>query len=116
MNKHTTFLSLILLEARLSAQLVKHDHIAQLALAKTIVADQKLKYVDSLAREIIKERFNTGSGYSQIWVRNLNTFIEATLEERSQSDIRNTIFLFFQMQQPSGEMIFIKKHMKNFNR
>ena len=66
MNKHSIFFSLILLllGARLSAQQVKHDHKAQLALATAIVADQKLKYVDSLAREVIKEGFNAGSGYS----------------------------------------------------
>ncbi|MDR0264178.1 MAG: hypothetical protein LBJ04_13240 [Sphingobacterium sp.] len=107
MNKHTSFFSLILLllGARLSAQQVKHDHKAQLALATAIVADQKLKYVDSLAREVIKEGFNAGSGYSQIWARDLNTFIETALEEKSQSDIRGAILLFFQMQQPNGEMV-----------
>jgi len=107
MNKKTTFFGLILLllGTRLSAQQIKHDRVAQLELAKIIVADQKLKYVDSLAREIIKEGFNAGSGYSQIWARDLNTFIETALEERSQSDIRGAILLFFQMQQPNGEMI-----------
>ena len=107
MNKKTTFFGLILLllGTRLSAQQIKHDRVAQLELAKIIVADQKLKYVDSLAREIIKEGFNAGSGYSQIWARDLNTFIETALEERSQSDIRGAILLFFQMQQPNGEMV-----------
>lgn len=107
MKKNTPFFSLILmlLGTQLSAQQTKPDRIAQLKLAKSILADQNLKYVDSLAREVIKEGFNAGSGYSQIWARDLNTFIETALEERSQTDIRGTILVFFKMQQPNGEMV-----------
>ncbi len=107
MKKNTTFFSLILLllGTQLSAQQTKPDRIAQLKLAKSILADQNLKYVDSLAREVIKEGFNAGSGYSQIWARDLNTFIETALEERSQADIRGAILVFFKMQQTNGEMV-----------
>lgn len=107
MKKNTPFFSLILLllGTQLSAQQTKPDGITQLKLAKSILADQNLKYVDSLAREVIKEGFNAGSGYSQIWARDLNTFIETALEERSQADIRGAILVFFQMQQPNGEMV-----------
>lgn len=107
MKRKLTFFSLtfILLGSSLSAQQKATSKGTELRLAQTILADQKLKYVDSLARQVIKEGFNAGSGYSQIWARDLNTFIETALEERSPADVRGAILLFFQMQQPNGEMV-----------
>lgn len=107
MKRKLTFFSLtfILFGSSLSAQQKVPSKGTELKLAQAILADQKLKYVDSLARQVIKEGFNAGSGYSQIWARDLNTFIETALEERSPADVRGAILLFFQMQQPNGEMV-----------
>ncbi len=57
MKKNTTFFSLILLllGTQLSAQQTKPDRIAQLKLAKSILADQNLKYVDSLPERSSKK-------------------------------------------------------------
>ncbi len=107
MKRNLTFFALtfILLGSNLSAQQKEQVKDPKLVLAQTILTDHKLKYVDSLARQIIKEGFNAGSGYSQIWARDLNTFIETALEERSPADVRGAILLFFKMQQPNGEMV-----------
>lgn len=77
----------------------------QQQLAETILNDTTLHQVDSMARSIISQGFNAGSGYSQIWARDLNTFIEVACEETNQTDIRNAILLFFALQQPNDEMI-----------
>lgn len=77
----------------------------QQQLAETILNDTTLHQVDSMARSIISQGFNAGSGYSQIWARNMNTFIEVACEETNQTDIRNAILLFFALQQPNDEMI-----------
>ena len=77
----------------------------QQQLAETILNDTTLHQVDSLARSIISQGFNAGSGYSQIWARDMNTFIEVACEETNQTDIRNAILLFFALQQPNDEMI-----------
>lgn len=74
-------------------------------LAETILNDTTLHQVDSMARSIISQGFNAGSGYSQIWARDMNTFIEVACEETNQTDIRNAILLFFALQQPNDEMI-----------
>ncbi|MDM8241877.1 hypothetical protein [Phocaeicola barnesiae] len=58
-----------------------------------------------MARSVIGQGFNAGSGYSQIWARDMNTFIEVACEETNQTDIRNAILLFFALQQPNDEMI-----------
>lgn len=74
-------------------------------LAKSILQDTSLSIVDSMARATIKDGFNAGSGYSQIWARDMNTFIEVACEENDREEIRNAILLFFALQQPNGEMI-----------
>lgn len=77
----------------------------QQQLAETILNDTAFHQVDSMARSIIRQGFNAGSGYSQIWARDMNTFIEVACEETNQADIRNAILLFFALQQPNDEMI-----------
>lgn len=93
--------TIALLLASCSSQQKSED----IQLAKTILADKNLIFVDSLARQVIKEGFNAGSGYSQIWARDLNTFIETALEERTKEEVRGAILVFFKMQQKNGEMV-----------
>lgn len=74
-------------------------------LAGQIRNDKTLHQVDSMARAVIRQGFNAGSGYSQIWARDMNTFIEVACEESDPADLRNAILLFFALQQPNDEMI-----------
>lgn len=74
-------------------------------LASEILNDPTLQVVDSMARSTIRSGFNAGSGYSQIWARDMNTFIEVACEESNPADLRNAILLFFALQQPNNEMI-----------
>lgn len=74
-------------------------------LAQKIADDKNLVFVDSLARYTIKQGFNAGNGYSQIWARDMNSFVELAVEVTPQEEIKNAILLFFAMQQPNGEMV-----------
>lgn len=74
-------------------------------LSETIRKDSSLNMVDSMARMVIGAGFNAGSGYSQIWARDMNTFIETACEVNNPKDIRNAILLFFALQQPNDEMV-----------
>lgn len=74
-------------------------------LAGQIQSDSTFHIVDSMARNIIKQGFNAGSGYSQIWARDMNTFIETAMEETPLEEIRGAILLFFGLQQTNGEMV-----------
>lgn len=74
-------------------------------LANTIKNDKRLQVVDSMARSVIRSGFNAGSGYSQIWARDMNTFIEVACEESNPNELRKAITLFFALQQPNDEMI-----------
>lgn len=74
-------------------------------LARRILADTSFMQVDSLARATLRNGLNAGSGYSQIWARDMNTFIEIACEENDPRQLREAILLFFALQQPNGEMI-----------
>lgn len=80
-------------------------HAEERLLAETILGDVSLMKVDSMARAVLADGFNAGGGYSQVWARDLNTFIEIACEENEVTDIRNALLVFFAMQQPNDEMV-----------
>lgn len=75
------------------------------ALAKQIMDDATLATVDSMGRAILSRGLNAGSGYSQVWARDMNTFVETALDTVPPQDIRGAILMFFALQQPNGEMV-----------
>lgn len=81
------------------------DAARNAALADGILTDTTMARVDSMAREILKGSFNAGSGYSQVWARDLNTFIETACEVNNPADIREALMIFLKLQQPNGEII-----------
>lgn len=78
---------------------------ARLELARTIKQDTSLAQVDSMARAVIGQGLNAGSGYSQIWARDMNTFIETALKVTEPQVLREAILVFFTLQQPNDEMV-----------
>ena len=78
---------------------------SQQRLAQTLLNDSTLHQVDSLARSVLSGGFNAGSGYSQVWARDLNTFIETACEVNDPASIRGAILVFFRLQQPNDEMV-----------
>lgn len=74
-------------------------------LADRILSDTTMARVDSMAREALKGSFNAGSGYSQVWARDLNTFVETACEVNNPADIREALMIFLRLQQPNGEIV-----------
>ena len=74
-------------------------------LAATILADETMHQVDSMARQLMKQGFYAGSGYQMVWARDLNTFIELSCQEYDQNIIRENLLMFFHFQQPNGELL-----------
>ena len=84
-------------------------------LAQKILNDSTLNIVDTMARSLLKKGFNAGSGYSQVWARDMNTFVEIALKEVSPKEIRGAILVFFALQQPNNEIIDGYVLNKDFN-
>lgn len=83
----------------------KTEAVKNAQLADRILSDTTMAQVDSMAREILKGSFNAGSGYSQVWARDLNTFVETACEVNNPADIREALMIFLRLQQPNGEIV-----------
>jgi adenine specific DNA methylase Mod len=49
-------------------------------LAEKILKDHKLDTVLDKAKALLSKGFNAGDGYPQVWIRDLNTFIEISCQ------------------------------------
>ena len=74
-------------------------------LASTILVDQNLQLVLQRAKTILKDKLNAGSGYGEVWIRDLNTFIELALHVQNPSQIRNALLTFFHFQGEDGNIV-----------
>ncbi|MCP4454098.1 MAG: hypothetical protein GY809_21775, partial [Planctomycetes bacterium] len=78
---------------------------AMSALAETILADETLTQVLDRARTILEGDLNAGSGYAEVWIRDLNTFIELALDVGDAAMIREALLVFFHFQGEDGNII-----------
>jgi glycogen debranching enzyme len=74
-------------------------------LAKRILADEDLRDVLARAKALLKTGLNAGSGYGEVWIRDLNTFIELSLEVNEPPTIRQSLVTFFKFQGPQGDIV-----------
>ncbi len=74
-------------------------------LAQEILADKKLDTVSLMAERLLAKGFTAGDGYPQVWIRDLNTFIETSCKVYSIDTIRKNLLTFYYLQQPNGEIV-----------
>jgi hypothetical protein len=78
---------------------------SQQKLAKRILADPTLGEVHRMAQDLLKGGLNAGSGYGQVWIRDLNTFIEVALEVNKPSFFREALLTFVKFQGSDGNIV-----------
>ncbi len=76
-----------------------------LKLADAILADTNLPIVLGKAKALLKTGLNAGSGYGEVWIRDLNTFIEVALEVNDPKPIREALLTFFKFQAADGNIV-----------
>ena len=74
-------------------------------LAQEILTDKKLDMVSLMAERLLASGFTAGDGYPQVWIRDLNTFIETSCKVYSIDTIRKNLLTFYYLQQPNGEIV-----------
>ncbi len=62
-------------------------------LARQILADQDLPQVLDKAKALLKTGLTAGSGYGEVWIRDLNTFIELSLQVNAPESIHEALFI-----------------------
>src|SRR5882724_3737076 len=65
------------------------------ALAASILADADIATTKMLCQNILASGFDAGSGYPQVWIRDMNTFIEVLLEKQPSKPVRVELVKFF---------------------
>ncbi len=87
-------------------------------LAKNILSDNTLDTVYVKAAELLKKGFTAGDGYPQVWIRDLNTFIETACDVYDPSVIREKLLVFLSLQQPDSQIVdgyVLKGHVTWFD-
>jgi hypothetical protein len=74
-------------------------------LAKQIRSDESLRHVHQMALDLLQGGLNAGSGYSSVWIRDLNTFIEVSLEVNPHPLLRDALLTFVKFQGPTGDIV-----------
>ena len=74
-------------------------------LAASIRSDKRLDQVHLLALNLFKTGLNAGNGYNEVWIRDLNTFIEIALEVNPRFQLREALITFLKFQGPDGDIV-----------
>lgn len=78
---------------------------AERELARAIMADKRMDEVLRMGRELLKSGMNAGSGYREVWIRDLNTFIVPLLDVAPRQSVRDALITFFHFQGEDGNVI-----------
>jgi hypothetical protein len=74
-------------------------------LAQTIRTDARLDKIVAAARALLATGLTAGSEYPEVWIRDLNTFIEVGIEVQKSSLYRDALRRFFLLQGPGGDVL-----------
>jgi hypothetical protein len=74
-------------------------------LIKQVQTNEYFTFVKEKALEIVKTGFNAGDGYSEVWIRDYNTFIELSAEVFPEETLKENLRVFFRLQREDGNII-----------
>jgi glycogen debranching enzyme len=74
-------------------------------LAQNILNNPDLPLVMEKAKSILTKGLTAGSGYGEVWIRDLNTFIELALDVQDKNELRKSLLVFFHFQGKDGNII-----------
>ena len=74
-------------------------------LAQKILTDESLDKVYDRARALVKTGFTAGSGYSEVWIRDYNTFVNLSCDILPLETVKNNLLMFFKFQGEDGNIV-----------
>ena len=87
--------------------LAKTNPVSPIAaeLAAQILADQNLREVLRMARDLLSSGTDAGSHYKATWIRDMNTFIQVAVGVNPPQRFREALLMFFKFQGPDGDIV-----------
>jgi hypothetical protein len=82
-----------------------HDAERKKQLADGIRSNSDLQRVLALAKTVLTNGLNAGDGYGEVWIRDLNTFIDLALEVQPGDRLRQSLLTFLHFQGPDGNIV-----------
>jgi hypothetical protein len=76
-----------------------------LSLPARILADTELTAVLEKGKGLLKTGLTAGTSYGEVWIRDLNTFIELSLQVNDPAPVRDALLTFFKFQGPEGDIV-----------
>lgn len=67
--------------------------------------DAEADSVKIRAERLIRTGFTAGDGYGEVWIRDLNTFMNVACKVNDKSVIKKHLITFFKFQQPDGSIL-----------
>lgn len=77
---------------------------AKQRLARRILDDKRMDTIESRAVKLLSG-FSAGTSYSEVWIRDFNTFIDGSLRARPQEEVKTKLLMFFKIQGKDGDIV-----------
>src|SRR6185295_7030015 len=72
--------------------------------AHRVLADHDLDDVLGRARQLLKNGFNAGSGYPEVWIRDFATFMDVSCQVNDPAAIRSALLTLARFQREDGDI------------
>lgn len=112
MKTHIPFLILPII-LFLSSSATGQNAVMKRELAHKIKSDTRLIVVSEEARKLVSSGFNAGGGYSEVWIRDLNTFTELATKVTDNKKLKEALLTFFKFQGKDGNIMDGYTEIKN---
>ena len=100
MIKKISILSILLIVASCTCKQPKPDE-----LSSKIQSNEYFKFTKEKALEIMKTGFNAGGHYTEVWIRDFNTFVDISSDVFEPSVLKDNLLVFFKLQGDDGNII-----------
>lgn len=74
-------------------------------LKDALLNNPNIPLVKEKASEIVATGFTAGDGYSEVWIRDYNSFIELAMEVHEHEDVKENLRVFFRFQSDEGGIV-----------
>ncbi len=101
----STFAAVAASGAETEPESAKPPPTSRQELAARILADTDLLEVLRGARRLLHTGLNAGDGYGEVWIRDLNTFIELSVSWNDPQPIREALLTFLKFQGEGGDIV-----------